>query len=152
MNFSDLFFRKAQEKDLNKILLMMADDFLGKNRENLEDLEIYKKAFKEISADKHNFLAVVEFENEVIATCHLTVISSLTRKASKRINIDAVRVDKRFTNKGIGSWMMKRVIEFAEKNDVRILQLTTDKSRIDAHRFYKKLGFDATHEGMKLYL
>lgn len=152
MNFSDLIFRKAQDKDLNKIIQMLADDVLGKKRENLQDLEIYKKAFVEISNDKNNYLMVVEFANEIIATCHLVIMPSLTRMASKRINIEAVRVDKKFTNNGIGSWMIKKVIEFAQVNDVKIVQLTTDKTRIDAHRFYEKLGFKASHEGMKLYL
>lgn len=152
MNFVNLVFRKAEEKDLNKILQMLADDFLGKSRENLAYLTTYKKAFEEISADKNNFLAVVEFEDEVIATLHLTLMQFLTRKAATRMNIESVRVDSKYANQGIGSYMMQKAIEFAKENDVKIIQLTTDKKRPDAHRFYEKFGFEASHLGMKLYL
>ena len=152
MNFANLVFRKAEEKDLNKILQMLADDFLGKSRENLADLTTYKKAFGEIFADKNNFLAVVEFEDEVIATLHLTLMKFLTRKAATRMNIEAVRVDSKYTNQGIGSYMMQKAVEFAKENDVGIIQLTTDKRRSDAHCFYEKIGFEASHLGMKLYL
>ncbi len=152
MNFADLIFRKAEEKDLNKIIQMLADDFLGNHRENLEDGISYQKAFDEIFADKNNFLAVVEFENEVIATIHLTLMRFLTRKAVRRMNIESVRVKTKYTNQGIGRYMMQKAIEFAKENDARIIQLTTDKRRLDVHRFYEKLGFEASHLGMKLYL
>ncbi|MBU6338636.1 MAG: GNAT family N-acetyltransferase [Rickettsiales bacterium] len=152
MNFDKLIFRKAEEKDLLQIVTLLADDILGKNRENLENIGSYKKAFDEISSDKNNFLAVVEFENKIIGTCHLTLMTSLTMKGSKRMNIEAVRVSNEFSNQGIGSWMMKKAIEFAKNNNVKIVQLTSNKERHDAHRFYERLGFIASHKGMKLVL
>lgn len=152
MNFDKLIFRKAEEKDLLQIITLLADDILGKNRENLENIGDYKKAFQEISADKNNFLAVIEFENKVIGTCHLTLMPSLTMEGSKRMNIEAVRVSNEFSNQGIGSWMMKKAIEFAKNNNVKIVQLTSNKERLDAHRFYERLGFIASHKGMKLVL
>lgn len=152
INFADLIFRKAEEKDLIKILQLLADDILGKERENFSDISNYQKAFLEISESKNDFLMVLEYENQVIATCHLTLMSSLTRKSAKRINIEAVRVDEFFRGKKIGEFMFEKIKEFGQKNEAKILQLTTDKKRSDALRFYQKIGFEASHEGMKLYL
>jgi len=149
MDFVQLIFRKAEEKDLAQILELLASDILGKSRENLQNFENYRQVFLEISADKNNFLAVVEFENLVIGTCHLTIMPSLALQASKRMNIEAVRVSEKFSNRGIGSWMMKKAIEFAKKHDAKIVQLTSNKQRKDAHRFYERLGFVASHEGFK---
>ncbi len=150
MNFDNLIFKKAELEHLPDIVDMLADDMLGSARENTKNLENYQKTFTEISADKNNFLVVVEFENKIIATCHLTLMPSLTMQGAKRMNIEAVRVHKDFTNKKIGSWMIEKAIEFAKNNDVKIVRLTTNKKRLDAHRFYERLGFQKTHEGMKL--
>lgn len=152
MNPSSLIFRKAKEQDLAEIIKMLADDVLGQTRENEADFEAYRQAFLEISEDKNNFLAVVEFEKQVIATCHLTLLPSLTFHGSKRMNIEAVRVSKEFTNQKIGSWMLEQAITFAKDNQVKIIQLTTNKKRQDAQRFYQNFGFTASHEGMKLNL
>ncbi len=152
MAFSQLIFRRAEEKDLAAIIKMLNNDVLGQARENPQNIFNYQKAFLEISADKNNFLAVVESQNEVIATVHLTLMPSLTMQGAKRMNIEAVRVDDKFTNQGIGTWMMKKAVEFAKENQVKIVQLTTNKKRLDAHRFYEKHGFVASHEGMKLLI
>lgn len=152
MIFSQLSFRKANKEDLTTIISLLANDILGQNREGPQSLAAYQKAFDEISQDKNSFLAVVEFEKHVIGTCHLTLMPSLTIQGTKRMNIEAVRVDDKFTDQGIGSWMIKQTLEFAKKNDAQIVQLTTNKKRLDAHRFYKKLGFIASHEGMKINL
>jgi ribosomal protein S18 acetylase RimI-like enzyme len=72
--------------------------------------------------------------------------------ASTRLNIESVRVDEKYSNQGIGSWMMKKAIEFGRENNAKIIQLTSNKQRKRAHKFYEKLGFEATHEGMKLNL
>lgn len=150
MEFSKLIFRQANQDDLMAIISMLADDLLGRARENIDNLEKYRRAFLEISSSKNDFLAVIELEKEIIGTCHLTIMPSLTLQGLKRMNIEAVRVVEKFSNQGIGSWMMKKAIEFAKKHDVSIIQLTSNKSRKDAHRFYEKLGFEKTHEGMKL--
>jgi GNAT superfamily N-acetyltransferase len=152
IKFTELVFRKAEEKDLLQIIQMLASDELGRSRENPQNFKIYQKAFLEISADKNNFLAVVELDNKVIGTCHLTLMISLAIQASKRMNIEAVRVDDEFRGKGIGVWMLRKAIEFAKENEVKIIQLTTNKKRSEALRFYQKLGFVASHEGMKMLL
>ena len=152
MNVEKLIFRQAKESDLASIVAMLADDELGKARENPNDLQKYRQAFAEISADKNNFLAVIEFEAEVIGTCHLTIMPSLPLQGSKRMNIEAVRVSDKFSNRGIGSWMIQKAIEFAKKHEVKIIQLTSNKTRIRAHKFYEKLGFKKSHEGLKLKL
>lgn len=152
MDFAKLIFRQVKEGDLAAIVVMLASDVLGSTRENPNDLQKYRIAFQEISADKNNFLAVVEFENRLIGTCHLTIMPSLPLQGSKRMNIESVRVVDEFSNCGIGSWMMQKAIEFAKKHEVKIVQLTSNKSRIRAHKFYEKLGFEKSHEGMKLKL
>lgn len=152
MDFSKLIFRKAEECDLMRIVEMLACDPFGKDRENPQNGAAYQSAFLEIAADKNNFLAVIEFENKVIGICHLTIMPSLVMQGAKRMNIEAVRIDKKFHNQRIGSWMMQKAIEFARDNQVKIVQLTSNKQRHDAHRFYQKLGFAASHEGMKLVL
>lgn len=150
MDFSQLIFRQAEEKDLARIIEMLATDIFGKDRENQKNYPAYHTAFLEISADKNNFLAVVEFKNKIIGTCHLTLMPSLTMQGARRMNIEAIRVDDEFQNNGIGSWMMKKAIDFAKEKKVKTIQLTTNKHRKEAHRFYGRLGFTATHEGMKL--
>ncbi len=149
-SFQRLIFRRATKEDLAQIVALLFEDDLGKNRENLQNLEIYEAAFLEISADKNNFLAVIELENEVIGTCHLTLIPSLTMQGSKRMNIEPVRVKSSFRNQKIGQWMIDRATQFAQENQVKIIQLTTNKERQNARRFYENLGFVASHEGMKL--
>ena len=150
MRFENLVFRKAKIEDLQIIIAMLAEDALGKVRENIANLESYKTAFEEISADQNNFLAIVEYDKKVIATCHLTIMPSLTLQGSRRMNIEAVRVMSEFSNQGIGSWMIQKAIDFAKNKKVKIIQLTTNKQRILAHKFYENLGFEKTHEGMKL--
>jgi N-acetylglutamate synthase-like GNAT family acetyltransferase len=95
---------------------------------------------------------VVEKGNEIIAMCHLTIMPSLTFMGSTRMEIQAVRVADKYRGQKIGSWMFDQAISYAKEHDVSILQLTTNKKRHQAKHFYEKLGFEASHEGMKLYL
>jgi ribosomal protein S18 acetylase RimI-like enzyme len=95
---------------------------------------------------------VVENGDEIIGTCHLTIMPSLTFIGSTRMQIEAVRVAGKYRGQKIGSWMFDQAISYAKENDVSITQLTTNKKRPKAKRFYEKLGFEASHEGMKLYL
>jgi N-acetylglutamate synthase-like GNAT family acetyltransferase len=152
--FMNLIFRKAAKSDLSRIIELLASDDLGKLREKTDALSMqkYAAAFTKISADENNFLAVVEKDKEIIATCHLTIMHSLTRLASNRLNIEAVRVAEEYTGQKIGNWMFGQIIEFAKNHDIQIIQLTTDKRRKRAQNFYAKLGFTASHEGMKLVM
>jgi ribosomal protein S18 acetylase RimI-like enzyme len=147
-------FRRSQISDLPTILDLLALDELGKTREKNDEksLAAYLEAFLEISADENNFLAVVELNQEVIGTCHLVIMPSLTRAASRRINIEAVRISPKYSGQGIGSWMIKQAIEYGKNRGAKIVQLTTDKRRQRAHKFYERLGFEASHLGMKLFL
>ena len=152
INFEQLVFRKAVASDLPQIITLLSDDILGKDRESSQNLKIYEAAFAEISADQNNFLAVIDSSKEIIGTCHLTLMPSLTLQASKRMNIEAVRIKDSFRGQKIGQWMIEQAINFAEENKVKIIQLTTNKQRQDAQKFYQKLGFTSSHEGMKLLL
>lgn len=150
---SGLIFRKTILGDIPEIINMLADDILGRNREILSEIEIYENAFNEIDKSKNDFLAVIENrEQKIIATCHLTLMPSLTLRASKRMNIEGVRVAKDFRGRKVGEFMFKKAIEFAKENGVKIIQLSTNKERNDAKRFYESCGFVASHEGMKMVL
>jgi GNAT superfamily N-acetyltransferase len=95
---------------------------------------------------------VLENGDEIIGTCHLTIMPSLTFIGSTRMHIEAVRVTGKYRGQKIGSWMFDQAISYAKENDVSIIQLTTNKKRPKAKHFYEKLGLTASHEGMKLYL
>ncbi|MEO8932789.1 MAG: GNAT family N-acetyltransferase [Xanthomarina sp.] len=147
-------FRKATEKDLSAIVEMMADDMLGKKRENFQNpLPIeYLNAFKNISSDKNQELIVVENEDfEVIGTLQLTFIQYLNYCGGKRAQIESVIIRKDKRGLGIGKSMFQWAINRAKEKNVRMLQLTSDKQRPRAIKFYEDLGFKATHEGMKMH-
>ena len=146
--------RTATVDDLPQIIALLANDKLGQTREKASSViePSYMKAFQAIDADPNQYLMVVLLEDNIVGTCHLTMMPSLTFAGSMRLNIEAVRVDAQHRGKEIGMWMIDRAIEYARENDVKIIQLSTNKIRSDAKRFYEKVGFEATHEGMKLYI
>jgi GNAT superfamily N-acetyltransferase len=151
---SSFVFRRAVFADLEPIVHLLADDDLGQQREKLATPmnAAYKTAFDRILMDPNQFLMVVEAEGRIVGTCHLTLMPSLTFQGTLRMNVEAVRVDSASRGQGIGEWMFKKVIELGLVEGCGMIQLTTNKKRSDALRFYEKLGFKATHEGMKLYL
>lgn len=146
--------RRATRADVPDIVRMLADDYLGKSREDLDDPlpESYYKAFDEINSDPRQFLAILERGKEIIGTLQLTLLPGLSNRGAKRAQVEAVRVDNRFRGQKLGEAMMRWAIERSRAAGCKTLQLTTDKSRTDAHRFYARLGFHATHEGMKFKL
>jgi len=146
--------RRAKLQDLPRIVELLLEDELGKLRESVSQ-ELNKRyidAFHRIDNDPNQYLMVVEETNEIIAACHLTTLPSLTFIGSSRLQIEAVRVAKKYRDKGVGQWMLNQAIEYAKNHGIDIIQLTTNKKRERAKHFYEKLGFEATHEGMKLYL
>jgi ribosomal protein S18 acetylase RimI-like enzyme len=149
-----LSMRPATRADLVAIVRLLADDELGSQREQVaEPLPAgYDQAFAAIAADLNNHLIVAEQDGMVIGTMQLTIIPSLSFQGSRRLQIEAVRVDGRYRNQGIGRYMIQWAIEQAREKNCRLVQLTTHKSRTAAHRFYARLGFVASHEGMKLDL
>jgi GNAT superfamily N-acetyltransferase len=150
----DITFRHATELDLPYIVSMLADDFLGAQRERNEVPlpESYVNAFREIEADENNELIVAEFEGVVVATLQLTFTPSISVQGGRRCTVESVRVDESLRGKGIGREMMLWAIERAKERGCISMQLTTNSDRTDAHRFYENLGFKASHIGMKLKL
>lgn len=149
-----MIFREATINDLPKIVEMIADDALGKTREEyrIPIPEAYSKAFEEISTDKNQELIVVEHENgEVIGTLQLSFIQYLTYKGGIRAQIEAVRIHKGYRGIGLGTAMFKWAIMRAQERKAHLLQLTSDKKRPEAIKFYENLGFKASHEGMKMH-
>jgi GNAT superfamily N-acetyltransferase len=134
---------------------MLADDVLGAKRENPDDPDVqqaYLEAFDEIDADPNQFLCVAEVDGDIVGTLQLTFIPGLTRGGAKRGLIEAVRVASHRRGERIGEAMFAWAIEQCRHQNCKLVQLTTDKARPDAHRFYDRLGFEATHIGYKLAL
>jgi GNAT superfamily N-acetyltransferase len=147
-------FRKAKEADVPVIVSMIADDELGKTREDysIPLPECYVMAFENISKDVNQELIVVENEKlEIIGTFQLTFIQYLTYQGGIRAQIEGVRVHKKHRGVGLGKAIFEWAIQRAKKRNAHLLQLTTDKKRPDAIRFYESLGFKASHEGMKMH-
>lgn len=147
-------FRKATKEDVPFIVQMMADDELGKLREDFRDPlpQQYYQAFSNIDNDPNQELIVIENESgEIIGTLQLSFIQYLTYQGGIRAQIEAVRIRNDQRGKGIGEKLFRWAIERAKEKGAHLLQLTTDKQRPDAIRFYENLGFKASHEGMKLH-
>lgn len=133
---------------------MLADDVLGAKRERLESPlpASYLRAFDEIDADRNNELVVACFGDDVVGVLQLTFIPYLTHQGSRRALIEGVRVARAHRGTGLGTRLFEWAIARARERGCRMVQLTTDKSRPAAKRFYEALGFVASHEGMKLVL
>ncbi|MEN3323551.1 GNAT family N-acetyltransferase [Mariniflexile soesokkakense] len=147
-------FRKATKHDISAIVEQMADDELGQKRENFQTPlpKAYLKAFEIINTDDNQELMVVEDENHaIIGTFQLTFIQYLSYCGGTRAQIENVRVRKDKRGLGIGKLMFEWAINRAKERNAHVLQLTSDKKRPRAIKFYEDLGFIATHEGMKLH-
>lgn len=155
-----LVFREAIENDLTLLVNLLADDELGQQRENTSTPlnEAYLQSFEQITADPNNELIVV-IDNEqdqtnpiIVGMLQLTFIPYLTHIGSWRCLIEGVRIHKDYRGAGLGTDFFEWAINRAKEKKCHILQLTSDKQRPDAIRFYEKLGFSASHEGFKLKL
>ncbi|MEV4542705.1 GNAT family N-acetyltransferase [Micromonospora echinaurantiaca] len=149
---SDVIFREAVRADLPAIVALLADDVLGKARDHAEVDAAYEKAFADITADPRNQLIVADADGELLGCMQLTYIPGLGRHGAERQLIESVRVRSDRRGQGLGRTMMTWAIDQAKRRGCALVQLTTDKTRHDAHRFYLNLGFVASHEGMKLPL
>lgn len=149
----ELKCRKASLNDLRTIITLLLEDDLGQTREHLDgDIDQrYVDAFQQIDTDSNQYLMVVELGEKIVGTCHLTLMPSLTFFGSVRLQIEAVRVSEKYRNQGIGQFMMTSAIDYGKSRGATIIQLTTNKQRSKAMEFYERLGFEATHEGMKMY-
>lgn len=149
---SDLDIRRATRDDVPAIVAMLRDDPLGATRESAPDDPAYLTAYEAIAADPHQWLVVGVRSGEVVATLQLTVIPGLSRRGARRALIEAVRVRSDQRGGGLGETLIRWAVATARAEGCVMVQLTTDKSRVDAHRFYERLGFTNTHLGYKLPL
>lgn len=147
-------FREATIHDLDSIVKMLADDELGKEREHYSVplSDAYKKSFQAISNDPNNELIVACIKDEVVGVQQITFIPYLTHQGGLRATVEDVRVASSARGRGIGTLLIKQAIERAKERGCHLIQLTTDKKRKDALRFYERLGFIATHEGLKQHI
>lgn len=146
--------RLAEEEDVESIVALLADDPLGAQRERFESPlpSEYRRAFSTIDADPNNELVVATCNERVVGVLQLTFIPYLTYQGGWRALIEGVRIARDFRSQGLGKQMFEWAIDRARQRNCHLVQLTADKSRSDAQRFYARLGFEATHEGFKLHL
>jgi len=152
---STVVLRRAQAGDLPAIVALLAADQLGATRDGVdtaEDLAAYQSAFRAIDADPAHVLVAAQAGPELVGTLQLSFIPGLARRGALRAQIEAVRVLESFRSLGLGAAMMGWAIDEARRRGCGLVQLTTDKARPDAQRFYERLGFVASHQGMKLRL
>jgi GNAT superfamily N-acetyltransferase len=152
---ADVIFRTAARRDVPAIIELLVDDEISRTRDVAvpESADAgYWAAFEAIDADPRNELIVADDDGAVVGTCQLTFTPSLSRWGAERMTIEAVRVRTDLRGRGIGRAMIAWALDRARERGCALAQLTTDKRRADAHRFYESLGFVASHEGMKLPL
>ena len=149
-----LQFREAVEVDVPALVAMLADDDIGTQREDpsLPLHQAYVDAFAAIEADPNNELVVVVHEEQLVGMLQLTFIPYLTHMGTWRCQIEGVRIHRDFRGKGLGTQFFAWAIARAKERGCKLVQLTTDKRRPDAIRFYEQMGFAATHEGFKMKL
>jgi GNAT superfamily N-acetyltransferase len=143
--------REARRADVPEIVALLADDAIGAGREGSAD-DAYYAAFDQITGDPRHLLLVAELDGAVVGTLQLSMIPGLSRHGMLRGQIEGVRVGASQRGRGLGRRMISRAIEEARRQGCGLVQLTSDKRRPDAVRFYQSLGFTASHEGLKLPL
>lgn len=144
--------RRARRADVPAIVALLADDVLGQSREDPGDLAPYVAAFERVDADPAHLLVVAEAGSEVVGTLQLTVLPGLSRRGALRAQVEAVRVADSQRGRGLGRALVLWAVEESRARGCSLVQLTSSKQRTDALRFYERLGFVASHEGMKLEL
>lgn len=149
---SDLEIRAAGIDDLSEIVAMLADDPLGAGRESPDDLTPYHAAFQRLAGDPNQHLMVAVRADRIVGTLQLTVIPGLSRRGSTRSVVEGVRVHKDERGSGLGTRLIQWAVDESRRQDCQLVQLTSDATRTDAHRFYERLGFVASHVGFKLAL
>ncbi|MFF1780388.1 GNAT family N-acetyltransferase [Streptomyces virginiae] len=148
----ELTIRPATEADVPAIVAMLADDPLGAARESPEDLTPYLAALKRLTGDPNQHLVVAVRADRVVGTLQLTIVPGLSRKGATRSIIEGVRVHADERGGGLGTRFIEWAVEKSRAENCALVQLTSDATRTDAHRFYERLGFTASHVGFKLQL
>lgn len=149
---SDLDIRPAALTDLPAVVAMLADDPLGAERESPDDLAPYRSAFRRLSDDPNQHLVVAVRDARVVGTLQLTIVPGLSRRGATRSIIEGVRIHADERGTGLGTQLIQWAVDESRRQGCRLVQLTSDASRTDAHRFYERLGFSASHVGFKLAL
>jgi GNAT superfamily N-acetyltransferase len=144
--------RPARAEDVPAIAALLADDPLGRGRENPADLAAYRRAFDAVAAQGGNRILVAEADGAVVACLQLTIIPGLSRRGMTRALVEGVRVAAGARGGGLGAALLRHAIALARAEGCGLVELTSDASRQDAHRFYRRLGFVASHVGFKLIL
>ena len=147
-------FRPARHSDLEAIVALLADDRVSAGREAPDPplLPAYRTAFDEMAADPHQLPLVAEEDGRLVGYLQLTLIPGLAFRGLKRGLIESVRIASDRRGAGLGAALIAHAVERARVNGCRLVQLTSTNERVDAHRFYERLGFVATHTGFKLTL
>ncbi|MDQ0684953.1 GNAT superfamily N-acetyltransferase [Streptomyces achromogenes] len=148
----DLEIRAAVAEDVPAIVGMLADDPLGAQRESPDDLSPYLAALERLTADPNQRLVVAVREGRVVGTLQLTIVPGLSRRGATRSIIEGVRVHADERGSGLGTRFIEWAIEESRRENCQLVQLTSDSTRTDAHRFYERLGFTASHVGFKMNL
>lgn len=141
--------REAQVEDVPTIVALLADDALGATREDPDDLMPYDAAFARIIGDSSEVLVVAEVDGAVVGTLQLSLLPGLSRRGALRAQVEGVRVAADVRGAGVGEQLVRWAEERARAEGCVLVQLTSDASRVDAHRFYERLGYAASHVGMK---
>ncbi|MFB6812942.1 GNAT family N-acetyltransferase [Streptomyces sp. NPDC056347] len=149
---TDLDIRPAAPDDIPAIVAMLADDPLGAQRESPDDLDPYLAAFRRLADDPNQQLVVAVREGRVVGTLQLSLIPGLSRRGASRTIIEAVRVHAEERGSGLGTLMIEWAVAESRRLGCQLVQLTSDATRTDAHRFYERLGFTPSHVGFKLAL
>jgi GNAT superfamily N-acetyltransferase len=144
--------RRARADDLPALVALLADDPLGAARETPDDVAPYAAAFRAVDADPAHLLLVAEVAGEPVATLQLTVLPGLSRGGAWRAQLEGVRVRADHRGGGLGGDVVRWAVAEARRRGCALVQLTSDTGRPDAHRFYERLGFTASHAGFKLLL
>ena len=141
--------RKANLVDLNQVVHLITDDDFGKKRESSP--ELYKTVFEELLSNKYFDVFVMEKDKEIIGCYQMMYLPHLSFTGTKRAQVESVRIKSSLRGQGLGKKLMKHAIEKAQEASCGIFQLTSNKERVEANKFYRELGLDPTHDGYKLY-
>ncbi|MFD4345090.1 GNAT family N-acetyltransferase [Streptomyces coelicoflavus] len=148
----DLEIRPTTAEDIPAVVAMLADDPLGAQRESPGDLGPYMAAFERLKTDPNQHLVVAVREGRVVGTLQLTIVPGLSRRGATRSIVEGVRVHGDERGSGLGTRLIEWAIDESLRQECHLVQLTSDQTRTDAHRFYERLGFSASHTGFKLQL
>jgi GNAT superfamily N-acetyltransferase len=148
-----LAYRAATPADLPFIIALIVEDSVISTGDDPADAAHpdYVNALAEITADPNEQMIIVEDDSVPVGCFQLSYLPGLMRRGMKRGQIEVVHVAQTHRNRGIGGEMMRWAVERCRENGCSMVQLTSNKKRLDAHRFYERLGFLKSHEGFKFY-